>query len=56
MSHLSTTRNPQSEARRQHVHGHLVPLCDDRPTFSLIEFGAVAVLVTAVTLLIVAFS
>lgn len=24
MSHLHTTRNPQSEARRQHVHGPLL--------------------------------
>lgn len=28
MTHLQTTRNPQSEARRQHVHG---PLDAGRP-------------------------
>lgn len=26
MSHLLATRNPQSEARRQHLHGRLEPM------------------------------
>lgn len=30
-THLGTTRNPQSEARRQHIHGDLIGLPDTRP-------------------------
>lgn len=55
MTHRYATRNPQSEARRQHVHGRLVT-DDARPRFDWLEFGTVALLCVVVTLLIVAFS
>lgn len=29
MTHLNTTRNPQSEARRQHIHGRLQRPADE---------------------------
>lgn len=56
-THLNTTRNPMSEARRQHVHGSLLPM--ERPAGEP-SFAAVAalliVLFVIATLLIAAVS
>lgn len=51
MTHKLVTRNPQSEARRTHVHGPLVPLDEPAPFtprwFSDLAAVALAFLVIA---------
>lgn len=55
-SHLETTRNPQSEARRQHIHGRLLP-AEPRPIISFLgQVMAVGLLLGSAWLLIVAFA
>lgn len=57
MTHHLATRNPMTEARRQHVHGRLLPM--DRPEGEPSFFAGVATLFligVAATMLIVAFT
>lgn len=53
MSHLHTTRNPMSEARRQHVHGKVLPR-EDGPSGSQIVWRALGQLALLCGLFLVA--
>jgi hypothetical protein len=57
MSHKGATRNPMSEARRQQIHGPLLPI--DRPEGEPSYLGGVLLLVAVfaiATMLVVAFT
>lgn len=59
MSHLLTTRNPMSEARRQHIYGPVVSLIKSRPAgepHPIIGGSILIGLAIIATLAIVAFT
>lgn len=56
MTHLGCTRNPMSEARRQHINGPLLPARPEGEPSLLCGVLACALLIGAGWALVVAFS